>query len=117
MNSHLLSEVERISDRVAIMDHGKIIREGSIDDLTLSANIYQVHLHNATQAMLDGLSGVISTAAGGSLELACPSVEDLNQTIDELRRRGALIESLTPKKGSLEDLFIELIQQSNLERK
>jgi ABC-2 type transport system ATP-binding protein len=116
MNSHLLSEVERISDRVAIMDHGRIIREGSISDLTIAENIYQISLKNATQAMIEGIDGILPSSVDGHLELASPSVEDLNETIDELRRRGALIESLTPKKGSLEDLFVDLIQKSNLAR-
>jgi ABC-2 type transport system ATP-binding protein len=116
MNSHLLSEVERISDRVAIMDHGKIIRDGTISDLTIAQDIYQIQLKDASDHVLAGLTGLRPVAAGGQLEFACHSVEELNGVIDELRRRGALIESLTPKKGSLEDLFVDLIQKSNLAR-
>ncbi len=33
LNSHLLSEVERVSDRVAVLDHGRVMAEGAIDDV------------------------------------------------------------------------------------
>src|SRR5947207_379428 len=42
LNSHLLSEVERISDRVAIMRQGKIITEGSVEALTSKKNQYDI---------------------------------------------------------------------------
>ena len=37
LSSHLLDEVERTCDAVAIVDHGKVIRQGPIDELTGAA--------------------------------------------------------------------------------
>jgi ABC-2 type transport system ATP-binding protein len=37
LSSHLLDEVERICDQVAIVDHGRVIRQGPIDELTEGA--------------------------------------------------------------------------------
>src|SRR4029453_18247334 len=33
LNSHLLTEVERVCDRVAIVDHGRVLASGRLDDL------------------------------------------------------------------------------------
>ena len=37
LSSHLLDEVERTCDAVAIVDHGQVVRQGSIDELVRSA--------------------------------------------------------------------------------
>lgn len=43
LNSHLLSEVEMICDRVAILNKGDLIKEGNVDDLTKAENIFAIH--------------------------------------------------------------------------
>jgi ABC-2 type transport system ATP-binding protein len=114
LNSHLLSEVEQVSDRVAIMDHGRIIREGRVQDLTRVGNIYELQIPNYQPAMLDGLSAKVIRAEGSSIEIACDSPNDLNQAIDKLRGVGATIEGVIPKKVSLEDVFVNLIKTSEV---
>ncbi len=112
LNSHLLSEVERISDRVAIMDHGAIIKEGSVDELTRTENIYEVRVSNPGSEILAALGASLVKAEGPALEIRCGSPEDLNHALDLLRSAGGVIETLTPKKSSLEDVFVELIKGS-----
>jgi ABC-2 type transport system ATP-binding protein len=112
LNSHLLSEVERISDRVAIMDHGVIVKEGSIDDLTRTEHVYEMHIANMNPAILAALGTNIISANGASLEISCESPELLNGIMDTIRASGGVIESMAPKKSSLEDVFVDLIQGS-----
>jgi ABC-2 type transport system ATP-binding protein len=112
LNSHLLSEVERISDRVAIMDHGTIVKQGSIDDLTRTEHIYEIRVANPLPEILASLGTSLTHADGGALEIRCNSSEDLNRTMDLLRAAGGVIESMSPKKTSLEDVFVDLIQGS-----
>jgi ABC-2 type transport system ATP-binding protein len=112
LNSHLLSEVERISDRVAIMDHGVIVKEGSIDDLTRTDHVYEIRVSNPQPAILASLGTCLVHADGGALEIHCNSSEDLNRAMDLLRAAGGVIESMSPKKASLEDVFVDLIQGS-----
>ena len=114
LNSHLLSEVEQVSDRVAIMDHGRIIREGSVQDLTRVGNIYELQIPNFQPAMLDGLMSKVVRSQGSTLEIACESADDLNHAIDHLRNAGALIEGMNAKKVSLEDIFVNLIKSSEV---
>ena len=42
LNSHLLSEVELISDRVAIVNKGKLLKTGTVDELTTAGSQYQI---------------------------------------------------------------------------
>ncbi len=112
LNSHLLSEVERISDRVAIMDHGTIVKEGSIDDLTRTEHVYEIRISNPLPEILASIGTCLVHVDGSVLEIRCNSSEDLNRTMDLLRAAGGVIESMAPKKSSLEDVFVDLIQSS-----
>ncbi len=112
LNSHLLSEVERISDRVAIMDHGTIVKEGSINDLTRTENVYEIRVANLTPDLLAKMGSSVVRSDGSLLEVRSGTPEDLNQTMDIIRAAGGVIESMTPKKSSLEDVFVDLIKDS-----
>lgn len=114
LNSHLLSEVERISDRVAIMDHGTIVKEGSIDDLTRTENMYEIRVANPSPEILAALGTHLVKAEGPALEIRCATAEDLNRSMDVLRAAGGIIESMAPKKSSLEDVFVDLIKTSEV---
>ncbi len=114
LNSHLLSEVERISDRVAIMDHGKIVKEGRVDDLIRTEHVYQVQVQNLQPAMLASLGASVLKVDGNSIEISCATPNDFNLALDHLRGEGAVIESMAPKKSSLEDLFVDLIKSSDI---
>ncbi len=50
--SHLLSQVQEICDRIGIMNHGKLIREGALNDLISIENQTELVLENASPALL-----------------------------------------------------------------
>ncbi len=114
VNSHLLSEVEMISDRVAILHKGKLIREGSVRELTESRQEYLITLAAPLPGELrtDWTARRIRfTEENNTLHLSLPALEEVNAVIDALRARGCLIESVLPKKNTLEEMFITLIKQ------
>ncbi len=47
LNSHLLGEVEMVCDRVAILVEGKVVRQGTVEDLTARGRYYEIELHGA----------------------------------------------------------------------
>ena len=53
--SHLLSQVQEICDRIGIMHHGELVREGALSDLIAIENQTEVVLENATPALLADL--------------------------------------------------------------
>ncbi len=60
--SHLLSQVQEICDRIGIMNHGKLVREGALDDLISIENQTQFVLENASPALLAELRERASAA-------------------------------------------------------
>jgi ABC-2 type transport system ATP-binding protein len=112
LNSHLLSEVERISDRVAIMDHGKIIREGRVDELTRTGETYEITLDRLDDLVLANLSARIVNRDECRIEIDFASADERNRAMDALRTANINIESMTPKRSSLEDIFVDLIKSS-----
>ncbi len=115
LNSHLLSEVELISDRVAIMDHGRLIREGSVAELTAVHDVYSITVANSTLEMATGILSQFSPKLKDTtFEIKSASVSDLNSVLDLLRSSGVLVEAFSAKKVSLEDIFVDLIKTSDL---
>jgi ABC-2 type transport system ATP-binding protein len=52
LNSHLLGEVERVCDRVAILSHGEVVSQGTIDELTAGSERYEIELQGAPGGQL-----------------------------------------------------------------
>jgi len=113
MNSHLLSEVERISDMVVIMKNGKILRQGSVDQFTEVHNQYELQLqtnhHSGTVNPVISNWKMQPQSDPNRWLVHTESTEALNRCIDELRRADIQIEALIPKKISLEDYFIDVV--------
>lgn len=112
LNSHLLSEVELVSDRVAIMNSGKLLTEGKVEDLTTSKESYIIETANALesgflQTTFDNISIKLETAH--KLNVNVKDNMELNFVIDKLRKDGVNIKTITIQKNSLEELFLSLI--------
>ena len=116
LNSHLLSEVEMICDRVAILNKGDLIKEGNVDDLTRSENIFVIETVEPIDIKLkqkilslDGNAGIgeneINTESG---------IEQVNQMVDMLRKNKIQLKSLQQKTSTLEELFINVINKDNV---
>ena len=110
LNSHLLSEVERVCDDVAILKEGRLVREGHIDDLTRPTETYRVTVRGLKPEIAPALRGVSPrlTIAADHLDLA-GTVEELNRLIDALRERGVVISSIKEEKESLEEVFVKVV--------
>jgi ABC-2 type transport system ATP-binding protein len=114
LNSHLLSEVERVCDDVAVLRDGGVIYQGPIEGLTRPRREYEVVVHEPDAEVLDRLrrefSGVL--AGDGREELRVPDRPTLNRVIDRIRSQGLQIEAVTPASSSLEDAFIDLLEET-----
>jgi ABC-2 type transport system ATP-binding protein len=110
LNSHLLSEVERTCDRVAILKEGRLVRQGGVEDLTRPSSVYQVEARGLPADALARLAAAFPglRAADGRLELA-GDLSSLNRLIDALRRDGVEIAAILPRRESLEDVFVKVV--------
>jgi len=110
LNSHLLSEVEMVCDRAAVVDHGRVIALGTIHDLLRGADIVRVRM--------TGLNGRLSQIQG----FAAPSEdgewktfrgvreERVPELVAEIVRLGGSVYAVEPQQQSLEDRFLQLLE-------
>ncbi len=115
LNSHLLSEVELITDRVAILNKGELIQQGTVEELTSAKEIYEISLETLIDEALlsaDFSSFTLTSSEKKIYSAKVEDIESLNRTIDKLRSSRLNIISILPKKVTLEEMFINLINES-----
>ena len=116
LSSHLLDEVERTCDAVAIVDHGRVIRQGPIDELIRGAGalVVQIDCAEPTRAkqLIEGAGIAAGTAlAHTGLTVTLPAgasreaVADLNR---RLVRAEIDVYGLRELQTSLEDWFLSV---------
>jgi len=115
ISSHELSDVERICDRVAIINKGQIVAQGRLEDLLAGGRV-EVTADGVDQAMHDALMGSDRTVSlkGGRLILDVSDTDDVNTILDSLRSAKAKILSVIPRRKRLEDLFIEAVSEDDI---
>ena len=110
LNSHLLSEVESVADRVVILNRGKVIRKGAVKDLTTRGSQYQIEADfgNRLIEIPEDVGRRLSLSTSLMIiELENP--EKINHVIDLLRMKKISIRAVQPMKVTLEQSFIETV--------
>ncbi len=113
VNSHLLSEIEKTCDRVAILRRGRVVTEGRLSELSAAPALrWKVVADGVDEALLEDLRrcGGDVVRQNGHLEVSARDAAHLNSLVDAMRARGALLRELTPLRESLEDLFVGLVR-------
>ena len=117
LSSHLLSEVEEVSDRVAILSRGTLVCEGSPDEIKQSRDVMNIRCAGMTDAARQDLSRLgAEVAADGStrmveareqvaFQVASDRVFD---AIKVLEAHNLPLLSVTPQQETLEDAFLRL---------
>jgi ABC-2 type transport system ATP-binding protein len=116
LSSHLLDEVERTCDAVAIVDRGRVIRQGPIDELTRGADAGSVQVDCADPARAARLIDEAGIAAGTSLTEAGLTVTlpagASREVVADINRRlvgaGISVYGLRETRASLEEWFLSV---------
>jgi ABC-2 type transport system ATP-binding protein len=105
LTTHYMDEAYVLCDEIAIMDHGKIIAQGTPKEL-LAAHFNDVILQLPETDITDSnsLSYPIHKRKG-MIEI---TTSDVNQTIEELMARNISLAHLQIRSRNLDDLFLEL---------
>ncbi len=116
--SHMLHEVEQVSDRVLIVRRGKLITEGSVDDLLRRGGYIEIvapgHDLEAAQRAIRPVPHVEQvTIENGKLIVVAPEEigADLNRALVE---QGIFASAIAPRHSTLEDLFLELTDETEI---
>ena len=112
LNSHLLTEIELVCDRVAIIDRGRVVREGPLSQLLAGAHEIRIVLDRIDDALLASVAafGSARDIDGRSLMLDVSDVEIAPRVARCLMEKGYEIYSLTPIQRSLEEIFAEAVE-------
>ncbi len=111
LNSHLLSEVEQVCDRVAVVDHGRVIASGTMDQL-LSGTTVRVRVSGLgpdSRAKLAAFGKVDDE--GDQLTFTNLSVERVPDLVSAIVALGGRIHEVTPRHQTLEDRFLQLLDE------
>jgi len=116
LNSHLLSEVELVTDRIAILNKGVLLKIGSVTELTEKKEEYKISVDAENLIEEIASSGrsfhLKPQKINGGYSINVSGDEELNLFIDFLRSKNYLIKEIVPLKSSLEDLFINIVNES-----
>ncbi len=109
LNSHLLTEVERVCDRVAIVDRGVVIAEGRVDEL-VGAPAVRVKVSGLSDEDRAALARFGAVAAKGEwLRIAGLRDGAVPELVAEIVRRGGSVHAVDPEHVTLEERFLELL--------
>jgi len=114
LNSHLLSEVEQVCDRLAVVDHGRVIATGTMSQI--------LGQDGAVRVRVTGLAAASRTALGefGKLEdegewLTFRGLhpDRVPQLVSEIVRQGGRVYAVEPRHETLEDRFLQLLKEQD----
>ena len=112
LSSHLLNEVEQVCDRVAIINHGRLIRQGTVHELRGQASlVVRATPQDAARRTLERLvgNGAVTTVDGTlRLNIDPQQAADLNAA---LVGAGIRVSELRPAERTLEEVFLNLTTQ------
>ena len=114
VSSHILSEIEQTCSRVAIIDHGRLVTQGTIDELRRAEPVVTFGVDRVAdaQALIEtklGLSVLATNATQLRLVLPRERIADVNAA---LVGAGIRVEAIVPQRQSLEDLFLQMTEKS-----
>jgi ABC-2 type transport system ATP-binding protein len=103
LSSHMLSEVEAISDRIAILVQGRVARMGKTADLLEGGEEVHIVARNVRAQDFGAQAG----ERNGLVELRVPAALQ-RQAVERIWSKGGEVVSLNPVRKTLEQLFLEL---------
>ncbi len=119
LSSHDMAEVEELCSRLTIIDHGRVVFCGSVDELRRRSPAVSHELRTSDDAMARALAsrlpGVrVASAAVGGLEVSA-DLAALDAYVVALGRAGIAIRMLERRPRSLESLFLGLTAPAQVE--
>jgi len=116
MTTHYMEEADELCDRVAIMDYGKIIAEGSPENLKEKSgrgDVIEMELIGPVDSAMKRLRDLkfvktVSKMENGLVVVAEAGVSRLGEIIETATKAGVKVGRIRPQENTLEDVFIHL---------
>jgi ABC-type multidrug transport system ATPase subunit len=112
LSSHLLNEVEHVCQRVGVIRHGRMVAEGTLDELrgSVGLTLRAEPMERARDLLVDLVGAPAVAERDGAFRL---SVEPgrAGEINTALVRAGMVVSELRPNEHSLEEIFLQLTQE------
>jgi ABC-2 type transport system ATP-binding protein len=108
VSSHLMSEMAVSADQIIVIGRGRLITQGSVDDLTATANgtvLVRSSDNAKLTSIINALHGTVHQENDHGLTVGALTSDQIGQAAFEA---GITILELTPQRASLEDVFMDL---------
>jgi ABC-2 type transport system ATP-binding protein len=114
LSSHLLHEVEQVCSRVLILNKGRLVAEGRVDDLLGEADAVEMRIDGAERAasVLAGLDWVKAVRRDGQLLRIMAPAERASDLVAALAAQGLFPSEVRPSASTLESVFLALTNEA-----
>jgi ABC-2 type transport system ATP-binding protein len=114
LSSHLLHEVEQICNRVAIIDEGRLLYQGRVEDLIAKDNWIKLRVDRVTEAYaLLSRNPRLSLSRNGDESLHVKMADEQIPVVNALLvQHGFHVMELSPQRESLEQVFLHLTEEA-----
>lgn len=118
LSSHLLSEIEELCERVIFIKEGRILKQGKTRELLISEGGYLIRFKtpSALPEKLSGLGTFTEDSELGLTTLETRTEFEKDQAVRILSENYIPIDSLELKQKTLEQYFLEIVQEKALEK-
>jgi ABC-2 type transport system ATP-binding protein len=121
LTTQYLEEADELADRIAVLDHGRLVAEGTADELKRRIPGGHVRLRFADPSGLDAAMRVLGQASrdNDALALRVPSdggLRSLKTLIDQLENQAIEVDELSVHTPDLDDVFLALTGDSTNEK-
>jgi ABC-2 type transport system ATP-binding protein len=112
LTTHYLDEAQQLSDRVAIMDHGKIVAQGTSDEIIRQHGSGERLEINGSEALADHIrssTGLTVNYEGGVISISMHQRDDVLTALEAARRSEMEWGDIRTRRDSLDDVFVRLV--------
>ncbi|MDH6348322.1 ATP-binding cassette domain-containing protein [Brevibacillus sp. 1238] len=117
LTTQYLDEADQLADRIAVIDRGRVVAEGTVDELKASVGNSALHLRvqnvqdiaNARE-MVEQVLGVRSsvTAEAGKITAPMANADQVTDLLIALRTRGIHLTEISVQKPTLDEVFLTI---------
>jgi ABC-2 type transport system ATP-binding protein len=107
LSSHLLAEIELICDRVAIIHRGRVLRTGSVSEMIVAPQKWEVRTDSAGAALEVIRQRTTDAELAGDLIVFTTEESEIPEIVSELVARGVSVRQVQRSVRTLEDMFLE----------
>jgi ABC-2 type transport system ATP-binding protein len=103
VSSHLLAEVELLADDVVVVNRGRLVTAGPLDELQEAATLVRASASTRLQGLLEAEGAAVEREGDGLIVRGMPITEIGQRAFDA----GIVLHELSPHVGSLEERFLQ----------